>query len=161
MKKTTTIIASVIMMLLCITAFSGCNDNENNKQDENYFTGDSGISALAEISENSLGYANVDITIVNNTEKEIAAIKFYIVPFDVYGEEISHSMIVNEINTDTAIPAGGKTKISKLVYDTSVKTAEIYAYSVYFSDGTEWGNHNAEPSAILNYAPTLTVVVKS
>ena len=43
----------------------------------------------------------------------------------------------------------------------SVKTVKLYVYSVYFTDGTEWGDKDAPTTKILKGAPTIEVEVKS
>ena len=127
----------------------------------NYFDGDSGIYASARFGRNSLDYPEIEISIANTTQKEIAAVKFYVVPFDVYGEEIRNFAIENEILSDIAIPVGKTTEISEMLLDNDVKTIELYVYSVYFSDGTEWGNKDAKRSEILNGAPKIGIIVNS
>lgn len=125
------------------------------------FSGDCGITASAEIGENIINLPELEITITNTTDKEIAAIKFYVVPYDVYGEEIKGWTAQNSLYTDTAIAAGETTTISFQFIEQSVKTVKLYVYSVYFADGTEWGNKDATASKILDEAPTIEVKVKS
>ena len=49
------------------------------------------------------------------------------------------------------LPAG-QTKTSD-----TVKTVELYVYSVYFADGTEWGDKDATKSAILKNGTIIEV----
>ena len=46
--------------------------------------------------------------------------------------------------------------VAKFIGD-SVKTLKLYAYSVYFSDGTEWGDKDATKSTILNNGAAFEV----
>ena len=124
------------------------------------FEGDCGIQATAEIGDNIIGYPELNITITNITDKEIAAIKFYAVPYDVYGDEIKGWTTQKELYTDTAIPAGKTTTITYSLIENSVKSVKLYVYSVYFEDGTEWGDKNATSSKILDGAPMIEVFVE-
>ena len=125
------------------------------------FDGDCGINATAEIGNNIINYPELSITITNTSSKEIAAIKFYAVPYDVYGNEIKGWTTQSNLYTDTAIPAGKTTTVSYQLIEQSVKTVKLYVYSVYFADGTEWGDKDATTSKILSGAPTIEVTVKS
>ena len=158
------IISLVLVMILCCSFLTGCVEdtpNENSKVDPqtSIFSGDCGITASAEIGNNIINYPELKITITNTTDKEIAAIKFYAVPLDVYGEEIKGWMTQNNLYTDTPISAGKTTTISYQLLEQSTKTVTLYVYSVYFSDGTEWGDRDATTSKILKEAPTIEVTV--
>lgn len=59
--------------------------------------------------------------------------------------------------TDTAIGAGKSTSISYQFIEDRVKTVKLYIYSVYFSDGTEWGNKDAAKSTILDHGALVEV----
>ena len=140
---------------------------ENNKPNStvgaitSVFDGDCGITASAEIGKNIINLPEVTVTITNTTDKEIAAIKFYAVPYDVYGDEIKGWTTQSKFYTDTPIGAGETTTISYQLIEDSVKTVKLYLYSVYFSDGTEWGDKDATTSKILDEAPTIEVEIKS
>ena len=157
-------LSMVLAIMLCLIPLSGCMPNfslQSNNPTVNpgvtYFEGDCGIAASAEIGNNIINYPELKITITNTTDKEIAAIKFYAVPFDVYGEEIDGWTTQKNLYTDTAIPAGSTTTISYQFIEQSVKTVTLYVYSVYYSDGTEWGNRDASASQIISSAPTIEV----
>ena len=47
------------------------------------FEGDCGIAATAEMGSSIIGYPTLSISITNTTEKDIAAIQFYAIPYDV------------------------------------------------------------------------------
>ena len=125
------------------------------------FDGECGIVASAEIGNNIINMPELEITITNTTSKEIAAIQFYAVPYDVYGDEIISWTTQSNLYTDIAIPAGKTTSISYQFIEDTVKTVKLYVYSVYFADGTEWGDKDATTSQILDNAPTIKVEVKS
>lgn len=126
---------------------------------ESVFAGDSGINASAEIGDSIIGYPEITITITNTTDKEISAIQFYAVPYDVYGEEIKGWTTQEKLYTDTAIAAGKTTTISYQLIEESVKTVKLFLYSVYYEDGTEWGDRNATKKSILEGAPVIEVIV--
>ena len=159
-------IIALIVIIIAVAA-GGSNDepvkNDDNKVDskQSIFDGDCGITASAEIGDNIINLPELKITITNTTDKEISAIKFYAVPQDVYGEEIKGWTTQKNLYTDTPIAAGKTTSVSYQLIEDSVKTVNLYVYSVYFADGTEWGDKDASTSKILNEAPTIDVTVNS
>lgn len=124
------------------------------------FDGDCGIVASAEIGNNIINFPELSITVTNTSDKEIAAIQFYAVPYDVYGDEIKGWTTQSKLYTDEPISAGGTVTKSYQLIEQSVKTVKLYVYSVYFADGTEWGDKDATTSKILKSAPTVEVEVK-
>ncbi len=165
-----------VVMIVVVIALSGGNDtdtsngNQASSQGKNsstvnavasVFDGDCGIAASAEIGNNIINYPELAITITNTTDKEIAAIQFYAVPYDVYGDEIKGWTTQSKLYTDTPISAGETTTVSYQLIEQSVKTVKLYVYSVYFTDGTEWGDKDATTSKILAGAPIIEVDVKS
>ena len=124
------------------------------------FDGDCGIVASAEIGNNIINFPELSITITNTSSKEISAIQFYAVPYDVYGDEIKGWTTQSKLYTDEPISAGSTTTKSYQLIEQSVKTVKLYVYSVYFADGTEWGDKDATTSKILKNAPTIEVEVK-
>ena len=127
----------------------------------NAFSGDCGIDASAEMGEDIIGYPELSISIKNTTDKKISAIQFWAVPCDVYGDEITGWTSQNKLYTDTAIEAGKSTTIAYGFIEDSVKTVKLYVYSVYFSDGTEWGDKEATKTEILNNAKLIEVYGES
>ena len=125
------------------------------------FAGECGISASAEMGTSIIGYPELHISIQNTTSKEISAIQFYAVPYDVYGDEIRGWTSQNKLYTDTAISAGGSNSISYQFIEDSVKMVDLYVYSVYFSDGTEWGDKDATKSKILENGAKIEVAPES
>ena len=125
------------------------------------FAGECGISASAEMGTSIIGYPGLHISIQNTTSKEISAIQFYAVPYDVYGDEIRGWTSQNKLYTDTAISAGDSTSISYQFIEDSVKMVDLYVYSVYFSDGTEWGDKDATKSKILEKGAKIEVAPES
>ena len=121
------------------------------------FTGDCGISAVAEMGTDIIGQPTVSVSIKNTTDKDISAIKFYAVPLDVYGEELKGVFSMNNLTTDDTIAAGKSDTRTWQFLDSNVKTIKLYVYSVYFSDGTEWGDREATKSVILKNALEVEV----
>ena len=171
MKKALWIILILLVLPICFALVNGLgegnisqknNSSRNNAQVnsvQSVFDGDCGIAASAEIGNNLINYPELKITVTNTSGKEIAAIKFYAVPQDVYGEEIKGWTTQKKLYTDTPISVGETTTISYQLIEQSVHTVTLYVYSVYFSDGTEWGDKDATTSKILKGAPTIEVVV--
>ena len=137
------------------------SDNATVKTIASIFDGDCGIMAYAEIGNNIIDLPEISMTVTNTTDKEIAAIKFYAVPYDVYGDEIEGWTTQKELYTDAPIAAGETTSLSYQLIEQSVKTVKLYVYSVYFSDGTEWGDKDATSTKILSGAPVIPVEVKN
>lgn len=168
MKNIKKTISISLIILLFLSLFSGCttgittgNNNSKVSSAASIFDGDCGISAIAEIGNNIINYPELTITITNTTDKEIAAIKFYSIPKDVYGEEIKGWTTQKNLYTDTAIAPGSSNTITYQFIEQSVKTVDLYVYSVYFSDGTEWGDKDAISGKIIKEAPMIEVIVNS
>ena len=125
------------------------------------FSGDCGISAVAEMGTDIIGQPTVTVSITNTTEKDILAIKFYAVPLDVYGEELKGVFTQNKLSTDDSISAGDSTSCYWQLLDNEVKTIKLYVYSVYFEDGTEWGDKEAAKTTILKKGLAVEVSGKS
>ena len=160
-----------IVIAIGVASGTGGGSNEGNASNDrpqatvgavaSVFDGDSGITASAEIGNNIINFPELTVTITNTTEKEIAAVKFYAVPYDVYGDEIKGWSTQCKLYTDEPIPAGKTDTVSYSLIEQSVKTVKLHVYSVYFADGTEWGDKDATTSKILSDAPTIEVTVKS
>ncbi len=116
------------------------------------FAGICPVGISSSMYDNIIGATEIKCTFKNNTGKEIAAIKLYFSPRNVYGEEVSTLFTTNELYTDDAIAAGESASKSWQLLDSDIKSGDLYVYSVYFSDGTEWGSKDASVSDIKKYA---------
>ena len=125
------------------------------------FSGDCGISATAEMGTDIIGYPTVSVSVTNITDKDISAVQFYAIPMDVYGDEVDGIFAQNKLQTDDTIAAGSSKTLSWQFLDNDVKTVKLYVYSVYFSDGTEWGDKDATSSVIKKNALEIIVDGKS
>lgn len=145
------------------TADTGASQSVVNQEEasgskvEDKFSGECGISATAEMGSSIIGMPTLNISISNISKKEISAIKFYFVPLDVYGEEIKGWTSQNYLYSDEAILSGGSDSCEFQFIEDSVKKGRLYVYSVYFSDGTEWGNKDATKSTILKKGVCIAV----
>ena len=144
----------IIVAIASSTSDTGTSTNANSDNNE---TTDCGISVSAEMYANIINYPELSISITNKTNKTIKAIKFFIVPYDVYGDEITSWATQQYLYTDTSIAAGKSNKISYQLIEQSVETVDLYVYSVYFADGTEWGNKDATKSSIVKYGVPFEV----
>ena len=164
-----------VLIVIIVGAISSAGGNDGTTNDTNTdetkgstsvsathsdFDGDCGIEASAEIGNNIINYPELTITVTNTSDKEIAAIKFYAVPYDVYGDEIKGWTTQKNLYTDNSIGVGKTDTISYQFIEDTIKTVKLYIYSVYFSDGTEWGNKDATSSKIIKNAPQIEVLVK-
>ena len=132
------------------------NDNTVQKHEEkepvNEFSGECPINVSASLYDNIIGFPELSCYIKNKTSKEISAIQFYFVPKDVYGDELKGIFAQNRLQTDSSISGNGSNTVTWQMLEESIKSGEVYIYSVYFSDGTEWGNRNASVSEIKKFA---------
>lgn len=153
----------VMFVSIAVSAGSGGGDGKNGSvgTGKTAFDGDCGITAVAEIGPNIINFPELSITITNTSDKDISAIRFYAVPYDVYGDEIKGWTTQSRLDTDDTVSAGKTKTISFQLIEQSVKTVKLYVYSVYFADGTEWGNKDASASKILKEAPIIEVEVIS
>lgn len=162
----------VLIVLIISSALSGISStptSETTKNDDAAqtqkvvssqdpaFDGDCGIQASAQMGSSVIGLPELNVSITNTTDKQISAIQFYAVPCDVYGNEITGWTSQNNLYIDDAIPAGGSDSISYQFIEDSVKTLKLYVYSVYFADGSEWGNKDAGKSTILKNGAQIEV----
>lgn len=121
------------------------------------FANECPISVSVSMYDNIIGFPELQCHIKNNTDKEISAIQLYFLPKDVYGEEADGLFAQNRLQCDTPIPANGADTAVWQMIDQSVKSGDLYVYSIYFSDGTEWGDRNAPVSKIKKYAMQMQV----
>lgn len=122
------------------------------------FSADCGISASAHLkSDEFINHPHLCISVKNVSAKNIAAIQFYAVPYDVYGKDLSSSLFSQKrLHTDDLIPVGGSKKLNYGPFiDQQMKSVKLYVYSVYFDDGSEWGDKDATRSEILKYGKQI------
>lgn len=121
------------------------------------FSGDSGVTASASIGKDIIGHPQVTIKIKNNTEKEIAALLFYAIPYNVYGEEVKSFLVTKRLFSDDPLASGKSDTRFWQLLDTKVKTVKLYLFSVYFEDGTQWGDKEADREDIITKGQPITV----
>lgn len=121
------------------------------------FSAEFPLSVSGKMYDNIIGVPELSVSFQNQTDKEISAIKLHLVPQDVYGEELSGIFITRELYTDNPVaPHATDTKTWQLL-DSAIKSGDVFVYSVYFADGTEWGNKEAAVSDIKKYGHKLQV----
>ncbi len=120
------------------------------------FSGECPIEASASVADNIIGVPELTCNIKNKTDKEIAAVQLYFIPLDVYGKEINSFLTTNKLYTDNTISAKGSVSRSWQMLDQEVKSGNLYIYSVYFTDGSEWGDKDASLSKIKKYGIEIT-----
>ena len=154
------IIIAIIVLVICVGIISSnTSDSENTQktttvQSENIpseYSENFPINVKTSMYDNIIGMPELKCTFKNITNKEIAAIKMYFVPRDVYGEPINSIWATNDLYTDTVIGANDSNTCSWQFLDGETKSGDLYIYSVYFSDGSEWGNKDASTSEIKKY----------
>lgn len=131
--------------------------SETNTKKPNVFSGDCGISAIAEMGTDIIGQPTVSVSVTNTSDKKIQAIQFYAIPYDVYNEELKGVFTQNRLSIDNSIASGASDTITYQLIDNQVKTVKLYVYSVYFEDGTEWGNREATKTMIKENAKEIAV----
>lgn len=146
------------------TPDTNANGNENGNENESKaeptpksdvpeeYADDCPIAVTVSLYDDVLGLPNLKCALQNLTDKEILAVEIYFVPYDVYSEEIRGLFVPNKFTLDsTAIPAyASDTKYCSLL-DDDIKSGDVYVYSVYFEDGSAWGDRNASTKTIKKY----------
>lgn len=115
------------------------------------------VTVSASIYDNIIGFPELECSVKNNTAKEIAAVQFYFVPKDVYGDELDGIFAQNKLYTDAPIAPNGTDKRAWQLLEQEIKSGDIYIYSVYFTDGSEWGDRNATVSKIKKHGQKINV----
>ncbi len=156
------IFAITVVVIICFSIILGGNSETENSIElpqtnvepstPKEFTQSCPVEITSSMYDNIIGVPEIKCIFKNNTDKEIAAIKMYFLPKDVYGEEVNTIFTTNELYTDNPIASGGSSSRNWQLIDSNTKSGDIYVYSVYFSDGTEWGNKDASVSDIKKYA---------
>ncbi len=121
------------------------------------FSQDFPIFVSGKMHDSILSLPTLSLTITNNTDKNISAIKFYFSPVDVYGAEIEGLFVSNYFIFDDPIAAGATAKRECQMANSRIKEGDVYIYSIYFEDGTEWGNREAPASDIKKYGYKISV----
>ena len=124
------------------------------------FDGDCGIQASAHMeSDDFINHPRLKISLKNVSGRNISAIQFYAIPYDVYGKDISSSFLSMErLYTDDLIPTTESKSITFGPFlDQRIKSVKLYVYSVYYEDGTEWGDHEASRSQIIKWESLKTL----
>lgn len=167
-KNTGFIIGIICIVIFCIMIISA-NFGNNSKENVNNakqtginaeiksdipkeFNQQLPITISGKMYDNIIGFPELSVTINNTTDKNISAIKLYFSPTDVYGEEITGIFTTNELYTDDTISTGATVSKTWQMLDSTVKSGDVYVYSIYFEDGSEWGNKDAAVSEIKKYA---------
>lgn len=109
------------------------------------------IKVSGKLDENIDGYVKLNCKIENNASKAVAAVKMYFVPKNVYEEEIRSIFSNERFIADNEIDPKSSITGAFDLYEESIKSGDLYVYSVYFSDGTEWGDREASVSEIKKY----------
>lgn len=121
------------------------------------FSGDCGISATGKMGTDVIGQPTLSVDIFNKTEKTIAAIKFHFIPLDVYGEENKGFFAQNSLFTQSDIRPNESYSANWTFIDNNIKRGKLLVYSVYFSDGSEWGDKDASRSNARQYGVQVEV----
>lgn len=164
-KNVGLIVTIVIVAVICLSIIFGGGDTESESLGEGQapqvstetsvpteFSDACPVEVSSSMYDNIIGVPEIKCTLKNNTDKEIAAIKLYFVPRNVYGEDVNSIFTTNELYTDNTIAPGASCSRNWQLLDSEIKSGDVYVYSVYFSDGTEWGDKDASVSDIKKYA---------
>lgn len=89
--------------------------------------------------------------------RHIKLYRLFCIHYDVYGDEITGWTSQKNLYTDEPNKAGASTKVDFQLIEESVKTVKLYVYSVYYADGTEWGDKDAFESEILEKGVPINV----
>lgn len=160
-------IACVVVLCLMIIGSNGGNKNSDSisgavptegvSKVPKEFSGEFPVSVSGRMYDNIIGMPELSLSFSNTTDQNISAIKIYFSPTDVYGEEVSGIFTTNQLYTDDTIAAGATVSKAWQMLDSSIKAGNVYVYSIYFEDGTEWGNKDAATSDIKKYGYKFNV----
>lgn len=171
-EKIKIIIGILVVVIICFSMIGSCsssvNDTTNNTEVSDIkaevkadvpqeFAEDCPISISASIYDNIIGVPEISCSMKNKTDKEILAIQLYFSPRDVYGEDVNTIFTTNNLQTDTPISPNGSVSRTWQLLDTDVKSGDLIVYSVFFEDGSEWGNKDAATSDIKKYGHKITI----
>ena len=162
------ILLAILVFFLFIGIVNSFDDDtasisDTEKQEEKQpdipeeFVNECPVDISASMYDNIIGFPELKCNIKNKTDKEIAAVQLYFLPKDVYGEKANSIFTQNKLQYDTPISANSSDVAVWQLLDKEVKSGDLYVYSVYFSDGTEWGDRNASGSQIKKYAMQMQV----
>ena len=129
------------------------NELEDEEADASAFRGNCGISASAEIRDSLLGSPKLSVFLVNETEKDITGIGFFVVLYDRYGKEMTGWRLCAE----RRIGADESAALSFQLTGRGVRTIQLYLYCISYADGSVWGNPDAKRSEILEQGVIIDV----
>ena len=162
---------SILLLILTLSMMlSSCNLLQTNTQTATNTNTDSNIVQKEDYSNLFINcpisirasYYTSDqtltITATNNGNKTISAIKYLIVVYDVYGNTLKQygygssalTATYDKFNINSGSNGIGDWKLNGF---SNGKSLDIYIYSVYYSDGKEWGSRDLTISDIINFAP--------
>ena len=156
MKKSAILLSLILVLLLC---FAGCD--EKNDSPDDWFAGDCGVTAVAEVQKSELDWLDVKLDITNKTEKEIIAVKFFAVLLNQQGNPIGGDTgrIFMQPCVNFPIPAQKSVTESVTVTQQVAYSLELYVIYVEYADGSTWGAKDANADQISEIAPTVPVTV--
>ncbi len=153
------IAVSFIILAVIISCFSGRGDEASETSQKQTiavgnpnFSQEFPINISGKIENDILGFPEIECIVENTTDKNISAVQFYLIPYDVYGEILNSIFITNKLEYTDTVLQGTKQKISWQIIDKDLKSGTLYVYSIYFDDQTEWGDRNATNEDIMKYA---------
>ena len=156
MKKSAILLSLILVLLLC---FAGCD--EKNDFPDDWFAGDCGVTAVAEVQKSELDWLDVKLDITNKTEKEIIAVKFFAVLLNKQGNPIGGDTgrIFMQPCENFPIPAQKSVTESVTVTQQVAYSLELYVIYVEYADGSTWGAKDVNADQISESAPTVPVTV--
>lgn len=161
------VVCIFIVLIICLSIMSSFfSDSDADKNSNSIvsntektapeeFSGEFPLNVKASLSDNMLGFPELKCEIKNDSGKDISAIKFYFEPRNVYGEKSENIFTTKNLDTDNAISAGETAQLVWQLLDQDVKSGDLYIYSIYFSDGTEWGDKTVSESILKKYGYKL------
>ena len=167
MKKFISLLLLVLTLLIMLTScnilqgntetITNTNTDSNTIHKEDY----SNLFVDCPISIKASYYTSdqtLTITATNNGNKTISAIKYLIVVYDVYGNTLKQygygssalTATYDKFNINSGKNGIGDWKLNGF---SNGKSLDIYIYSVYYSDGKEWGSRDLTIADVVNFAP--------
>lgn len=150
---------SVFMMsvLLCISLLAGCDRESDTPED--LFAGDCGITVVAQVQKNELGWLDLELNVTNMTDQKVTAVRFFAVLLNAQGNPVGGDgdQIFIALGESLPIEAQKSVKETLTVSRKYARSLELYVVYVEYADGSTWGDRQASEDQIFDRA--LTVVV--
>ena len=148
-----------------IVSENGVGNNGESNKTEDYSKQFAGATPIGINITYNTSNQILSIKQTNNSGRTIVAIKYLIVIYDAYGDvmqKYGYGVSALTATYDKQSIKSGSSAIGEweMTGFSGGKSVDVYVYSVCYSDGIEWGNHNLTVTEVKKYAPKVHIVGK-